>query len=212
VGAAQYDFQTLAEHELAHTVGLGESSDPASVMYEYLAPGTARRTFTDANLTAINTDADRFMKVGRSAPGSDAAAAGHVISVAPGVGAVPNGLRADAGRAATLALLLVDPSPSQAVPAGLVGAGLRADMPAEGGNNILVGGVGDDVLVGGTGQDLLVGGFAPRSPAATAQDALPSRPADDYFILSGDGAADPLHDQGATEVTLPHDMDTGDPC
>src|SRR5262249_52575125 len=67
VGAGQYDFQTLAEHELAHTVGLGESSDPGSVMYEYLAPGAARRTFTDANLTAINTDADRFMKVGRNA-------------------------------------------------------------------------------------------------------------------------------------------------
>ena len=59
VGAGQYDFQTLAEHELAHTVGLGESSDPGSVMYEYLAPGTARRTFTDGNLTAINTNADR---------------------------------------------------------------------------------------------------------------------------------------------------------
>jgi hypothetical protein len=68
VGASQYDFQTLAEHELAHTVGLGESSDPGSVMYEYLAPGIARRTFTDANLTAINTDADRFMKVAPNAP------------------------------------------------------------------------------------------------------------------------------------------------
>jgi hypothetical protein len=68
VGAGQYDFQTLAEHELAHTVGLGESSDPGSVMYEYLAPGMARRTFTDANLTAINTDADRFMKVAPDAP------------------------------------------------------------------------------------------------------------------------------------------------
>ena len=50
IGAGQYDFQTLATHELAHTVGLGESSDPNSVMYEYLSPGTARRTFTDANL------------------------------------------------------------------------------------------------------------------------------------------------------------------
>ena len=39
VGAGQYDFQTLAEHELAHTVGLGESSDPGSVMYEYLRLG-----------------------------------------------------------------------------------------------------------------------------------------------------------------------------
>src|SRR5207244_1365141 len=38
-GPNQYDFLTLATHELAHTVGLGESSDPASVMYEYLTPG-----------------------------------------------------------------------------------------------------------------------------------------------------------------------------
>ncbi len=64
IGAGQFDFQTLATHELAHTLGLGESSDPGSVMYEYLAPGTVRRTFTAGNLTAINTDADRFMKVG----------------------------------------------------------------------------------------------------------------------------------------------------
>jgi hypothetical protein len=32
-------------------------------MYEYLSPGTVRRTFTDGNISAINTDADRFMKV-----------------------------------------------------------------------------------------------------------------------------------------------------
>jgi hypothetical protein len=37
-------------------------------MYEYLAPGTARRTFTDTNLTLIDTDADRFMKVARALP------------------------------------------------------------------------------------------------------------------------------------------------
>jgi hypothetical protein len=63
VSAGQYDFQTLAAHELAHTVGLGESIDPNSVMYEYLPTGTARRSFTSGNLTLINTDADRYMKV-----------------------------------------------------------------------------------------------------------------------------------------------------
>jgi hypothetical protein len=31
-------------------------------MYEYLTPGTVRRTFTDSNLSLIGTDADRFMK------------------------------------------------------------------------------------------------------------------------------------------------------
>jgi len=70
IGTDQYDFLTLATHELAHTVGLGESSDPDSVMYEYLAPGTVRRTFTAGNLTAINTDSDRFMKVDPDAAGA----------------------------------------------------------------------------------------------------------------------------------------------
>ncbi len=67
IGPGQYDFLTLATHELAHTVGLGESSDPDSVMYEYLSPGTVRRTFTDGNLAAINTNADRFVNVGAAA-------------------------------------------------------------------------------------------------------------------------------------------------
>jgi hypothetical protein len=65
IGANQYDLLTLSTHELAHTVGLGESMDPRSVLYEYLAPGTVRRTFTDSNLALINTNADRFMKVSR---------------------------------------------------------------------------------------------------------------------------------------------------
>jgi hypothetical protein len=62
IAAGQLDFETLAIHELAYTVGLGESADANSVMYEYLAPGTVRRTFTDSNLSLINTNSDRFMK------------------------------------------------------------------------------------------------------------------------------------------------------
>ncbi len=60
----QYDFLTLATHELAHTVGLGESSDPTSVLDEYLAPGTVRRTISNGDLAAINTTSDRFVNVG----------------------------------------------------------------------------------------------------------------------------------------------------
>ena len=63
----QYDFLTLATHELGHTVGLGESSDPGSVMDEYLSPGTVRRTFTNSDLKAINTVADSFMNVSAGA-------------------------------------------------------------------------------------------------------------------------------------------------
>jgi CSLREA domain-containing protein len=211
VGAGQYDFQTLATHELAHTVGLGESSDPGSVMYEYLTPGVARRTFTDANLTAINSDADRFMKVERNDPRTGEVPVWQLTAAAP-VGSSWNGQPGRAGGISAWAAALINPSPTSGALPGLVGSGLRADLPAQGGDYVLTGGVGDDLLVGGAGQDLLVGGFAANRPASTGQDALPSRPADDYFILSGGGAADLLHDQGATEVTLPHDMDTGDAC
>ena len=34
----QFDFQTVVTHELGHALGLGESSDPTSVMYLYLEP------------------------------------------------------------------------------------------------------------------------------------------------------------------------------
>jgi hypothetical protein len=99
IGAGQYDFQTLAEHELAHTVGLGESGDPGSVMYEYLSPGTARRTFTAGNLTLINTDADRYMKVGGDARGGVAPAAAPLTLNPPpaaALSAVPVGSMATA--------------------------------------------------------------------------------------------------------------------
>jgi hypothetical protein len=111
IGAGQYDFQTLATHELAHTVGLGESSDTQSVMYEFLAAGTVRRTFTDGNLSLINTDADRYMKVAPEQAGTQpvgspsAAVSGVDLRVAPalppadspsepGPAPVPNGLLA----------------------------------------------------------------------------------------------------------------------
>ena len=61
VAGAFQDFCQF-EFRLQHTVGLGESVDPSSVLYEYLAPGTVRRTFTDGNLSLIDTNADRFMK------------------------------------------------------------------------------------------------------------------------------------------------------
>jgi alpha-tubulin suppressor-like RCC1 family protein len=73
IASNQLDFETLAIHELAHTVGLGESDDANSVMYEYLAAGTVRRTFTDSNLSLINTNSDRYMKfAGGSGVGAEA--------------------------------------------------------------------------------------------------------------------------------------------
>jgi hypothetical protein len=50
IGATQYDFQTTLTHELGHALGLGESSDPTSAMYGTLAPATAIRSLTTADL------------------------------------------------------------------------------------------------------------------------------------------------------------------
>jgi hypothetical protein len=165
VGAGQYDFQTLATHELAHTVGLGESSDPGSVMYEYLSPGTARRSFTAGNLTLINSDADRYMKVAGNARGGGVPAASQPTSGAPGSYGEASGLLPGAGGVAAWApagigppALFLDawPGPGRvAVPDAGGGAGLQ--LVPDGG--VLIGGRGDDLRIGGGGRDLLVGGY-----------------------------------------------------
>ncbi len=60
VGPGQYDFQTTVTHELGHALGLGESDNPASAMDGTLAPGTAVRALTtaDLNLPYDETGAD----------------------------------------------------------------------------------------------------------------------------------------------------------
>jgi hypothetical protein len=165
VGAGQYDFQTLAEHELAHTVGLGESIDPNSVMYEYLAPGTARRSFTAGNLTLINTDADRYMKVGGIVRGGGIPAVGRLTHSAPGTNSSRSGLLGDAGRVWAWAPARIDPSPSPpdallrlgGVPVLDAGGSERLKLAPD--RDVLVGGGGDDLLIGGGGRDRQVSGY-----------------------------------------------------
>jgi hypothetical protein len=53
IGPGQYDFETIVIHELGHTFGLGESADPASVMYYQLAPGEARTGLTVSDLSLL---------------------------------------------------------------------------------------------------------------------------------------------------------------
>jgi hypothetical protein len=50
IAANQYDFQTTVTHELGHALGLGESNVTTSAMYGTLAPATAIRTLTTADL------------------------------------------------------------------------------------------------------------------------------------------------------------------
>jgi hypothetical protein len=182
LGAGQYDFLTLATHELAHTVGLGESSDPASVMYEYLAPGTVRRTFTDGNLTAINSDADRFMKVQPNPGGASAAAAGQTpsgalqrlaalmpaVERAGGAGMPPLPGRLSP-TSKSLGATAANPlaGPVALAPASVhvtaVGQALpdQRDHLLQGGSdrNVLIGGAGTELIFGGQVRDVLVGGF-----------------------------------------------------
>jgi MBG domain (YGX type)/Right handed beta helix region/PKD domain/Matrixin len=116
IGAGQYDFTTLAIHELGHTIGLGESQDPNSVMYEYLSSGTVRRTFTDFNLTLIDTDADRFMKVAHGEPTATETSGSTALTtpIALTTLVVPSSLRMNI-QALDLALATLDPTPDAAL-------------------------------------------------------------------------------------------------
>jgi hypothetical protein len=53
IASDQYDFQTVVTHELGHAIGLGHSTDTASVMYPYLAPAAARHDLTANDLNNI---------------------------------------------------------------------------------------------------------------------------------------------------------------
>jgi hypothetical protein len=200
VGAGQYDFLTLATHELAHTVGLGESVDANSVMYEYRAPGTVRRTFTDSNLALINTDADRFMKVAvpettglPAEPGSpNSTRLRPAFNAQPPAifpGTFPSALVLDRGNENPFIGVIfarpVDPQRD----------GHVATTPElDGDYSILVGGAGNDLVIGGGGRNLMTGGFGldhvamhGAANSANASSSLGESVALDQFFSSAGG-------------------------
>ncbi len=161
-------------------MGLGESSDPNSVMAEYLSSGSVRRSFTAGNLTAINSDADRFMKI--DGKGSTAANAPEALATVGNSekkdsGAIQNGsiapvlvsLNHDNGNSGVALqqgwLLPTDDRFSDALPHDRIPASVfEQTVPNLFGrgsdrDDILIGGVGDGLLMGREGRDFLIGGI-----------------------------------------------------
>jgi Ca2+-binding RTX toxin-like protein len=128
-------------------------------MYEYLAPGTARRTFTDSNLALINTDADRFMKAAvPPMPGTQ---------VTPLLGAVLSAQPAATLPSACPAELVLDRTSENSFGGMTFPASMNAPKDSlaaatpglDGDDSVLVGGAGNDVVIGGQGRNLMAGGF-----------------------------------------------------
>jgi hypothetical protein len=56
IGSAQYDFETVVTHELGHALGIGHSTDSASVMYATLNTGSVNRSLTTADLNVADSN------------------------------------------------------------------------------------------------------------------------------------------------------------
>lgn len=54
ISSTQFDFQTVATHELGHAIGLGHSTDETSVMFPYLSAGDVRRTLSASDVSIID--------------------------------------------------------------------------------------------------------------------------------------------------------------
>ncbi len=136
VGAGQYDFQTTLTHELGHALGLGESGDPTSAMYGTLAPGTALRTLTtaDLNLPSDEAGADAQRAAAPPADPSPAATASSPPAATPASG-TPSG---PAGLSGFQSLLLA------LFDAEVFAAG---GMPSAAVSDLLFANVGDVLLI-----------------------------------------------------------------
>jgi hypothetical protein len=81
VGQNQYDFETIVLHEIGHSLGLGHSQDPVSVMLSTLETGQAKRSLVAADLDIPDTDAGPCPLHAATDAGLDLAAS--TVSAAP---------------------------------------------------------------------------------------------------------------------------------
>jgi hypothetical protein len=90
IGSTQYDFQTVVTHELGHALGLGHSTNSASVMYATLNTGTVNRALTAADLNVPDTDTTGACGLHAAEPPTQ----GVDFSLAPGsvLGVTPRAL------------------------------------------------------------------------------------------------------------------------
>jgi hypothetical protein len=117
-------------HELGHALGLGEGSDPASVMYPYLASGVARRALSAGDLGVI----DSVEGVGRRpAPADAGGGAGSRTGAAPADSGSGSGPVAATDGAALTAIVL---GGAPAAPGGAARAALTF-VPAAGGMDVV---------------------------------------------------------------------------
>jgi hypothetical protein len=123
VGANQYDFQTIVTHELGHVLGLGHSTDTASVMYPYLSAGTARRDLTANDMVTLGSDSGTGAEPLLALLEPAAQDNGHGIAVAPGHVQTGQGIPAVVPARApdsALALEQIAPSTVENLPAAVV--------------------------------------------------------------------------------------------
>jgi uncharacterized repeat protein (TIGR01451 family) len=182
IGPGQYDFETVVAHELGHALGLGEGSDPSSVMYPDLASGVARRALSAGDLGII----DATEEGGRTAP---ADAGGGVAGPGPRAGAAP----AESG-----ARVGPDSATDGAAVAALTATGVGAAAEPVGTAEAA------PVIVQAASASAVVVAPAPPAPAAGPAVTIWTAPANlDDLLPPADGpgappAAEPSPADGAT--------------